>query len=244
MSNALVRTSVRPPTVNQRPKKFDYTDQVTVNVGTAENRFMVHKDVLMHRCSFFQNACAHALQQSNEQTIWLPEVDRETFQCYLQWAYSGKVVVATILADDNNMSPRLSSLVRLYAMAIHVDNLDLKNATVNTFLETLEQSNKSPTLESIKLLWSSTPNGCKLRQAVVDWFAFNSTGQWLERWRQDIPDAFYAELGITMAKANWDKSRVRNPLLWSNWSHYYELDDELASAEIDDLSERVSAIMQ
>lgn len=201
---------------------------------------MVHRDVLTYQSPFFRDAYSRATPESGQRKITLPEADPETFTSYLQWAYRRQVVFSTRPDDDEN--DKLCSLSHLYTLAEFVRNIPLKNAVVDKFLDVLRAEIESPSVNSIRHLWSKAAAGCKLRRAVVDWFLFYPRGNWLQELRGSLPEAFLADLAVEFAKANWDIHTIIDPLTASR-VNYHELDPDSSRSLLGDLDQRFSRIL-
>src|ERR1700712_2937492 len=77
----------------------DYTDQISVIVGSNEQLFLVHKDVLCARSKFFRAACSERWMRGRGKKVTLPDVDPSVLQSYPGWVYSGHLDVSSTSSE-------------------------------------------------------------------------------------------------------------------------------------------------
>ncbi|KAK4501393.1 hypothetical protein PRZ48_007202 [Zasmidium cellare] len=224
MAGALIRKQ-DAVAARQATKRFYFTDHVTVIVGRGrhEKSFMAHADVLSKSCLFFEEAC---ISSAEEEKILLPEVeDHRTFNYFLQWAYTGKIVFLGMddLGELKYVVHCLKFAIHLYEFGIQLRSIALRNAAVDTFLDVLSSAKRIPQAAIVAQLWSSTPPGCKLQQLVLNWGVHHLQASWLEQHRPRLPDAFLADLSINFARQNEDpfQTLASDPLITQK-HHYHE----------------------
>lgn len=122
--------------------RMDFGDDITVLVGPEEIKFNLHTKIITQTSKFFHKACFAHFQENAEKVIRLPKVDAKIFTTYLQWAYSGEIMLF-----DSNIGPgddeeydgdedgliRYHALVDFYNLADYLDDKLLRNKIIDEF---------------------------------------------------------------------------------------------------------------
>ncbi|PNS21414.1 hypothetical protein CAC42_1193 [Sphaceloma murrayae] len=69
-------------------------DMATVLVGPNQVRFVLHTDLLVATSPFFAAALQGHFTESSSQTVTLPEEKPDIFEWFVQWLYTGSLMVA------------------------------------------------------------------------------------------------------------------------------------------------------
>lgn len=69
-------------------------EMATVVVGPAQVKFVLHTDLLISTSPFFAAALQGHFAESNSQTVTLPEEKPDIFEWFVQWLYTGSLMVA------------------------------------------------------------------------------------------------------------------------------------------------------
>ncbi|KAK5739505.1 hypothetical protein LTR17_005194 [Elasticomyces elasticus] len=185
--------------------KLQYTDAFTVLVGAEEEKFIVHASIATKHSKFFQAACNGGFKEAEEKTIRLPETTPATFRAYLQWAYSGSVVMVDeeeLKADVTGAESRWR-LTKLYVLANFLANTPLQNNVIDEYVGSLLSNAKYGTgPRCLKLAYEHTPTGSSLRRLFVeDWRITIRRGKnvkWFQVHRDEIPVEFQGDLIIAL----------------------------------------------
>ncbi|KAK5137755.1 hypothetical protein LTR08_007327 [Meristemomyces frigidus] len=185
--------------------KLDFSEEITVLVGADEKRFMCHKAIICSHSKFFRAACSKGFKEGEEKLVRLPEVDADVFPRYLQWAYSGEVVVASAeeVATDRGM--RLD-LVQLYILAEYLADALLRNAITDLLRTVYTVAETGPGAAVLCLAYQTTSDKCTLQKLMLGWhlgtsgIKYNVLGEWYDDHGQSLPVAFYMGMTIAMAK--------------------------------------------
>ncbi|KAK5713456.1 hypothetical protein LTR15_011156 [Elasticomyces elasticus] len=122
--------------------KLQYTDVYTVLVGAEEEKFMLHASIAVKHSKFFHAACNGGFKEAEEKVIRLPETTPATFGAYLQWAYSGSVVVV----DDKELKADVTGtknrwrLAKLYVLANFLADIPLQNKVIDNYVGSLRST--------------------------------------------------------------------------------------------------------
>lgn len=194
--------------------RYCFDDDFTVLVGQDEVRFVIHEDVFRDQSEFFRAACSRDFKEGKEKVIRMPEADPETFRSYMQWAYRGEIVVMNSqeIAEPNDQSSRLQRrLGELFTLASFLGDLQLKNSVTDKIISVLKCNSSELAAPLVTHLYEHTPDECKLRRYILDWFLYKPTGTWLETNRSLLPAAFLGDIAVGWAKVNFDRSKLIDP---------------------------------
>lgn len=73
--------------------RLDYTEEISVLVSSDEDRFTLPKAFATHHSPYFSVVLSGESKESKSGIIRLPEVEVDTFKSFVQWLYTGEVVV-------------------------------------------------------------------------------------------------------------------------------------------------------
>ncbi|TKA81610.1 hypothetical protein B0A55_03559 [Friedmanniomyces simplex] len=213
----------------QAPKrsKLEYKDTFTVLVGPEKESFVLHASIATTHSKFFQAACRGKFKEAKEKVVRLLEVSEETFRAYVQWMYSGTVVVMDKQEHeaDADCCVHEVNLVKLYILADTLAALPLRNKTIDEYVVFSRSPSSGTVSLCIKLAYKHTPVGSRLRELFVDenvyWSAYWT--KWLKRQLHHLPVEFISDLAIGMAERGW--VRPTDPCMREKCA-YHEHDEE------------------
>lgn len=97
---------------------MSFDDTVTIVVGPEKRKFIVPKNFLCRSSPFFRAALSGNWSETSPGgCLEMPEEDGDTFTAYLQWTFSGEVVVYEYEADLSNLNNHCPKLFDLYVFA-------------------------------------------------------------------------------------------------------------------------------
>ena len=131
----------------------------------------------------------------------LPEADAETFTVYVQWAYTGVIVVVdpTIEASDESGAHRYAAITKLNILADQLSNTTLRNESSDYFKHVLKSSTNMPAADVISMIYTKLPETSKLRKLVVDWYIWAGNTEWLKSNSHLLPSDFVLDLAVCWA---------------------------------------------
>ncbi|KAK5703347.1 hypothetical protein LTR17_022213 [Elasticomyces elasticus] len=184
--------------------KLQYTDAFTVLVGAEEEKFIVHASIATKHSKFFQAACNGGFKEAEEKVIRLPETTPATFGAYLQWAYSGSVVVVDeeeLKADVTGTRNRWR-LAKLYVLANFLADIPLQNNVIDNYVGSLRSTKHGTGLCGLKLAYEHTPTGSWLRRLFVEEWSGTirhaKNVKYFEANRDELPVEFQGDLIIAL----------------------------------------------
>jgi hypothetical protein len=115
------------------------SEHIKVLVGDTEHVFLVPKPLLESSSGFFKNALKEDWKESSERTVKLLEANPKYFTIYVKWLYSGR-----IYCDNGTRSGLWDELGRVFALGDFVQDLDFKDAIIDTFIEAMRKYSYFP----------------------------------------------------------------------------------------------------
>lgn len=161
------------PYANVSDRK-DYTRTIEVLVGKDETSYTVHEGIITHHSPFFRAALAHDFIEAHERKVHLPECSADTFEAYMEWIYTSKVVIepTKAAACKGHVGVFCHDLMELYVFADSMQDLRLCNAIADecrectsAFATRLSTSNPLPS--TVDLLYSSLTERSPMRRLLL-----------------------------------------------------------------------------
>ena len=156
---------------------------MTVLVGMDKKSFIVHKDMICSRSSFFKAACSGVWSEAKERKVELPDYSPPSFKIYLEWAYSqsadlGELARAAIqpgmrkYEGDQPISERkrrtCDVLCELWMLADYLGDNTCKNKVVDTLIKESNEKKIAVSSKAVSDVYKKTPSGCGLQRWLTD----------------------------------------------------------------------------
>lgn len=138
---------------------------VDIFVGAEQRRFHLHRDLLCNRSVYFKGCFEGDFEDAQQQELFLPEVDVESFDLLVRWLYGSPL--KKISSDDD--------LLAYFALTTLADNLFLErlhNETMNHILEFYRLAPPKLDAKSIRSIYPKTLTGDPLRRLVIQFAAW------------------------------------------------------------------------
>lgn len=137
------------------------------------------KSFLVKSSEFLKKCCDGNWQETTTKTIKLEDIDSELFSAYLQWIYTGELVVCdeqdhleAAAANAVNNEPIYSKYThKLVEFAILSDRLldsSFGNTIVDWFIKTTKEYNKVPAALRLQKLYQAIPGAPRFKRLLVD----------------------------------------------------------------------------
>ena len=182
-------------------------------MGSAAKRFAIPKCVLTKSSEFFQACHRGDWQEVSTKTVKLPEVDVESFSIYLQWLYTGEIVVSEEgLDDDANMRllpeterQRLGHqhhfpLLKLAVLADKLGDAQLSNNVTDAVIRVARILCIGLSPEHIRLIYEQLPENSTFRRLVVDFYKVKVRVSFLMENKAHFPADFIFDLMVDLKK--------------------------------------------
>ena len=200
-------------TINSyRPAELEYVDTFTVHVGLEneqKERFTIHTSVACQQSMVLNKLCAKADAEGNPKSFSLPDLDVEHFNIYMRYLYTGTVVIRTqeeaMKAKDGRK--RQSQLIEMYLLGEAVDDMKLRNLTIDELIRFRVKDRVVMTVQRINIIFTKSKAGSKFRAYCIDCCIINATAESLNLTKSKLPPDFVFALlcGMTQARDNgWD----------------------------------------
>jgi len=210
--------------------RLSYGDTFTIIVGPEKISHAVHQQALVRSSGFFRAACNGNFKEAEEKTIRLPEMDKEAFKSYVQWAYTNEVAVKADddPGDDAEQEARWNSLARLYGATHILLDIALRNAIIDRLI--LLHGNRTPNVRMVNAIYKLTTADCKLRALVTDRWA--AVGRFdTEKGRLVKFEDFNHEFLVDFMRATLDIGQTSIRPAWESRCHWHEHNEEVPVCE-------------
>ena len=137
----------------------------------------------------------------------------ESFSVYLQWLYTGTIVISDEHLDDMNTGKDLSNkdrtqlaadyfgaLFQLVILADRLGDLALSNATLDAILRTNQQLGYGPTVDNVRLAYEALPESSSLRRLVVDYYSYIVDPSFMTQNGKEFPGEFIFDVMLRLKK--------------------------------------------
>ncbi|KAK4897823.1 hypothetical protein LTR27_004595 [Elasticomyces elasticus] len=193
MTSRNKRTTADDGQQQAKRTKLQYTDVFTVLVGPEEEKFMLHASIAIKHSKFFNAACNGGFKEAEDKIVRLPETAPATFRAYLQWAYSGGVVVVDeeeLKADVEGQNCRWR-LAMLYVLASFLADTPLQNKVIDEYIGSLRSVTYGIGPCGVVFAYEHTPAGSSLRRLLVEEWSFTIRNgknvDWFKAHRDEFP---------------------------------------------------------
>ena len=148
----------------------DFSNTVTVLVGSEEQSFTIHQDLICAKSKFFKAACSTRWRSGNERAVRLPDADPSIFKAYSNWIYSGGLPKDTCTSErsDDDKAAETALLVELYILGDKLDDIEMRNAIKRQLLNTMRRQSTLTDSKPIRRIYESTLPGSLMRKMMVD----------------------------------------------------------------------------
>ena len=162
---------------------------MTVKVGEAHERFIVHEPVLREQSCFFRAIIEKKQwKEGMSGEIELPEDDPNIFSVYLEWLYSRKLTLVYDPSTTDATDPLFTELASLYVFGEKVQDDNFCDTIVTQILHATNRLNKFPCSAANHIIYEGTPETSPARRLLVHLTVEHGTPDWIDRDEQDHAD--------------------------------------------------------
>lgn len=140
-------------------------------MGPKQTSFTVSIALLSRVSPVFKAALGTDWTNNGSKPLELKEDDPFIFAVFLDWAHSGRFMVMQPNKGNEPDRPTLSSLCKLYIFADCRQIRALQNDVIAVIYHERDQLHELP-LETLSRIFAELPEDAKLRQLVVDSWAY------------------------------------------------------------------------
>ena len=135
---------------------------VSVGEGDSKQDFNVPEFFAVKSSQFMQTALGGDWKESHEKRVSLPKVRVSDFEAYLQWLYTGHVVLLDRPYDSG------FALLRLYLLGDFLVDDRFCNAVMDFIIRESGTLLLAFLSEEIDYVWNQTTPGSRMRRVLVD----------------------------------------------------------------------------
>lgn len=137
---------------------------------------MLHTSLLTQQSPYFRNALTGPFLESAKQSVEFDDLCVETFELIVSWLYTGSINPPPF----KDGKPAYYTLLHLYIDADRLAFEGLRNHVVDMMADLADSTNSVLTPSDTRLLYEHIAEGAKIRQLVLDLFAFKKTDKLIE----------------------------------------------------------------
>jgi hypothetical protein len=163
-----------------------FANTITLLVGPEKQAFTVHESILKQKSDYFRTALSRPWKEAEKKTFELSDENAVVFAAYVHWLYFDKLPVLGLSTDSDIL------LVELYLIGERRLSLDLRNHIMNELKKKWVEGSNFPSAEVIELVFAESMEKSKLRQLIIDKFAWETEPDALSKMgvRDNLPADF------------------------------------------------------
>ncbi|KAK5162935.1 uncharacterized protein LTR77_011096 [Saxophila tyrrhenica] len=155
-----------------KKQKLDFSNSFTVHVGTERKQYMLHTSFATKTSGFFRIAANGRWKESKDNKLTLPDVRPSTFEVYLEWLYTDKIVLLETETGRNpDGTPKLRKgadtaypqLLRLYCLAQYLLDLTFQNTVIDHLIKSVLHFKVHPGVSDVKTIWPLVPDNSPIK---------------------------------------------------------------------------------
>lgn len=175
--------------------------------------FIVHEDMVCAKSKFFRAACSNNWKEGQEKLMQLPSIEPSTFQAYTEWVYSNSLL---------NVNQSTKSLVKLYLVADYLDDVRLRNKSMEALIAFFKRRDTMPSATSIQLIWENTTPSSRLRAWIVDVTAKYCNRESFAHCSDLLPSDFVLQIALKLMPEGPIR---RDPTFLAKATEYLEVEE-------------------
>jgi hypothetical protein len=177
----------------------DYKSTIDVLVGSQEELFVVHKDVICVSSKFFKAACSQRWVEGKEKKVRLPEVEPKIFQSYVAWLYSGDYRMQACKDDTKYViDSAIDAAIELYLLGDVLDDISFRNKMME--VQVCQDLGRVPCTATLREVWERTPPTSPLRKMYVERFILRVSREGITQNLKGYPLELVQEIALSSLK--------------------------------------------
>jgi BTB/POZ domain len=137
---------------------------IDVYVGASKRHWSLHRKILSHHSSFFEEA-TNQDTEVREGTVELLEEDPTAFELLVKWLYQGKIDDVSSLPIEKKWD-HADACQKLYTLCNRLRIPELKNLAIDQFRKGCNEAGLVPGPEEMKPIYAKTPPSSPFRKLV------------------------------------------------------------------------------
>ncbi|KAL8734578.1 MAG: hypothetical protein Q9166_001478 [cf. Caloplaca sp. 2 TL-2023] len=144
-------------------------EAINVFVGTSKKPFIVHRDLLIAKSTFFNAALTGTWKEATEGKIRLTEEDPAIFSTYVLWIYNQNWT-----CDGDGKELTFDACCRLYILADKFGSEALQNLAIDKLRHRVMGKHTGLHLPTIAFAYEATLPGSPLRKLLADYIVLKA----------------------------------------------------------------------
>ncbi|KAM0717910.1 hypothetical protein Q7P37_006242 [Cladosporium fusiforme] len=198
----------------KKHKRGDYSDILTILVGSDKKQFCVHKRRICNKSKFFKTSCKkERWLEGKTNTVALPDTEPDVFQLYLDWVYTGEIGIEFRWDYRNAIDSAYKSLFGLWQLGDFLDDPLLRYTAMRHLAL---DARGWPNPEIICEAWESTLAGSLPRVLIADKLIHRVCEDDFRKGIEDYPFELVVEVAIKLKKLRSVMKREEFVSRWVN----------------------------
>ncbi|KAF2641439.1 hypothetical protein P280DRAFT_425965 [Massarina eburnea CBS 473.64] len=201
-------TGARVQSLRKTSTSFTTTSELLV--GPKHIRFLLHTHLLTSQSPYFRASLTGSFFESTTQSITLADVNVETFELLVLWLYQGCLSPPPM----KDGKPAYYSLLNLWILADRLCFEGLRNYIIDLMSDLADSTNSVLTPSDTRILYEQISEESKIKELVLDLFAFKKTDKLLathtDRWHA----GFLRDLVVRLKKPCEQAMQRHNLHMW------------------------------
>ena len=152
-----------------------------VEVGADKKCFFVHPSILSQSSEFFAAALKKEWREGQNRSIQLAEYEKEIFELYLRWLYSGKIFVKNSGEDSG-----YPTLAKLYVLGEKIMDSEFQDRVIDAMIAaSLEKDEEGwtyhPDSHPALIIYEGTSEGSPARGLIINEFVAFGRDKWITK---------------------------------------------------------------
>lgn len=165
-------------------------------VGSRATAFQIHTSLLIKQSPYFRACLTGPFLESTQQSITLADVSVEMFELLVTWLYRA----ALIPAPFKDGKPAYYTLLNLWILADRLCFEGLRNYIIDLMADLADSTNSVLTPSDTRILYDQIGEEAKIRELVLDLFAFKKTDKLLDTHQDRWHAGFLRDLVVRLKK--------------------------------------------
>ncbi|KAL1622851.1 hypothetical protein SLS54_004871 [Diplodia seriata] len=157
---------------------------IEVVVGKNQQKYDIHKDILCSCSPFFRKACNGNWKEAREHRVELPEDTPEYFDVYVQWLYSGQLLLKHEVEENDYQVVDWDLFLGVYLLGNKLLDRKFKEACVDIAFQSFDEE-RDPDAWHVRAnhagtLYSALPSSDPYRRLYVKFWAYCALSSWFD----------------------------------------------------------------
>jgi len=187
--------------------------------------------VLCSSSPFFDAAFSKEWKENEEESISLPEEKHCIFSIFLQWAFTGHVVLGLATPTKENINVHYRRLFDLYIFGDKYNSKSLKNQVIDSVIATKNLTNYVPAAFCVLHVVANVPTGSKLLEWLFDIYVYNASRECFKVEQVRTCPEFFSEVLMRNVTLRLSREVIKRPAAVFETCYYHEHDESTPKCE-------------